>query len=251
MGLESANYISDLVPTWPLGTDKIRQGDDHLREIKKAIKNTFPNIDGPVTVTPAVLNALPANLSAIIAELIAHVVPMGVINAWSGSIGSIPVGWALCNGQTISGFGVTPDLRDRFIVGAGNSYAVGVTGGAASVTSGAAGGHDHGGTTVDTVLTVSQIPAHSHRPWVSNGGPSDDQNPFGINSNQAIAGNSDNTRAYRQNNGLGEQLSENTGGGAGHNHPLTAEANHSHSVANLPPYYALAYIIKVTQYVAP
>ena len=145
MGLESANYISDLVPTWPLGTDKIRQGDDHLREIKKAIKNTFPNIDGPVTVTPAVLNALPANLSAIIAELIAHVVPMGVINAWSGSIGSIPVGWALCNGQTISGFGVTPDLRDRFIVGAGNSYAVGVTGGAASVTSGAAGGHDHGG----------------------------------------------------------------------------------------------------------
>ena len=115
MGLESANYISDLVPTWPLGTDKIRQGDDHLREIKKAIKNTFPNIDGPVTVTPAVLNALPANLSAIIAELIAHVVPMGVINAWSGSIGSIPVGWALCNGQTISGFGVTPDLRDLFI----------------------------------------------------------------------------------------------------------------------------------------
>lgn len=51
-------------------------------------------------------------------------VPAGAIMMWSGSIGSIPAGYVICNGS--SG---TPDLRDYFIVGAGNSFAVGNTGG--------------------------------------------------------------------------------------------------------------------------
>lgn len=50
--------------------------------------------------------------------------PKGIICLWYGSIVSIPSGWALCNGT-----GGTPDLRDRFLVGAGNSYAVNSTGG--------------------------------------------------------------------------------------------------------------------------
>ena len=58
----------------------------------------------------------------------------GMIMLWSGSIGSIPGGWALCNGSN-----GTPDLRDRFVVGAGSAYAVGATGGAVN--------HTHGGTT--------------------------------------------------------------------------------------------------------
>ena len=48
----------------------------------------------------------------------------GMILLWSGSTGSIPSGFVLCNGSNS-----TPDLRDRFVVGAGNSYAVGNTGG--------------------------------------------------------------------------------------------------------------------------
>lgn len=67
-------------------------------------------------------------------------VPSGVILLWSGSIASIPTGWLLCNGS--SG---TPDLRDRFVVGAGSSYAVGSTGGAATYT-----------------LSVGQLPNHTH-----------------------------------------------------------------------------------------
>jgi hypothetical protein len=51
-------------------------------------------------------------------------IPSGSIIMWSGSIGSIPVDYYLCNGSN-----GTPDLRDRFIIGAGNSYAVGATGG--------------------------------------------------------------------------------------------------------------------------
>jgi microcystin-dependent protein len=66
--------------------------------------------------------------------------PVGLITMWSGSIASIPAGWALCNG-TLG----TPDLRDRFVVGAGSTYAVGATGGANTVT-----------------LDSSQIPSHTH-----------------------------------------------------------------------------------------
>jgi microcystin-dependent protein len=71
-------------------------------------------------------------------------VPVGGIIMWSGAIAAIPSGWALCNGQTV-GSVVTPDLRDRFIVGAGSNYSVGATGGANSVT-----------------LTTDQIPSHTH-----------------------------------------------------------------------------------------
>jgi hypothetical protein len=56
-------------------------------------------------------------------------VPAGVILLWSGSIASIPSGWNLCDGTN-----GTPDLRNRFVVAAGDTYAVGATGGADSVT---------------------------------------------------------------------------------------------------------------------
>jgi len=52
--------------------------------------------------------------------------PSGCIVLWSGSVASIPSGWYLCNGSN-----GTPDLRNRFIVGAGSTYAVGGTGGSA------------------------------------------------------------------------------------------------------------------------
>ena len=64
----------------------------------------------------------------------------GMIMLWSGSEGNIPSGWVICNGSNS-----TPDLRDRFVVGAGNAYGVGDTGGADSVT-----------------LTESQMPSHRH-----------------------------------------------------------------------------------------
>ena len=56
-------------------------------------------------------------------------VPTGAIMMWSGESTAIPTGWVLCNGENN-----TPDLRDRFVVGAGNSYAVGATGGSSTTT---------------------------------------------------------------------------------------------------------------------
>jgi len=66
----------------------------------------------------------------------------GMIMMWYGSVASIPSGWVLCDGNNS-----TPDLRNRFVVGAGTggNYSPGDTGGANSVT-----------------LTVAQIPAHTH-----------------------------------------------------------------------------------------
>jgi hypothetical protein len=57
LALETATFISDLVSTNPSGTDQVAQSDDHLRLIKAAIKATFPNITGAVTVTQSQLNA--------------------------------------------------------------------------------------------------------------------------------------------------------------------------------------------------
>lgn len=59
---------------------------------------------------------------------------------FSGAIASIPTGWYLCNGAN-----GTPDLRDKFIVGAGSTYAVDGTGGEAT-----------------HILTTPEIPAHTH-----------------------------------------------------------------------------------------
>ena len=66
--------------------------------------------------------------------------PVGGIILWSGATDAVPNGWALCDGQNN-----TPDLRDRFVVGAGNAYSVDETGGADSVT-----------------LTEAQMPSHTH-----------------------------------------------------------------------------------------
>lgn len=65
--------------------------------------------------------------------------PRGSILLWSGAIAAIPAGFILCNGA-----GGSPDLRDRFIVGAGSAYAVGANGGAINHTHGFTGdGHTH------------------------------------------------------------------------------------------------------------
>jgi len=65
----------------------------------------------------------------------AAVVPTGTIVLWYGEIVNIPVGWVLCDGQyhEVGGIPIyTPDLRDRFVIGAGGQYSRGQTGGSAT-----------------------------------------------------------------------------------------------------------------------
>src|SRR5262245_2917869 len=59
MPIEAVTYISDLNPANPVGsTDKVQTLDDHVRNIKSALLNTFPNITGAVTLTQGELNHL-------------------------------------------------------------------------------------------------------------------------------------------------------------------------------------------------
>lgn len=58
-----------------------------------------------------------------------HEIDLGVISMWSGSIGSIPSGWFLCDGTN-----GTPDLRDRFALSSGPVHGVGSTGGSVNHT---------------------------------------------------------------------------------------------------------------------
>ena len=56
MGLESVNHISDLNKANPLAGDNVSQGDDHIRNIKKALVTDFPNINATVNATPTQLD---------------------------------------------------------------------------------------------------------------------------------------------------------------------------------------------------
>ena len=62
-------------------------------------------------------------------EVRRFLMPSRGIIMWSGTAADIPTGWALCDGT-----GGTPDLTDRFILGAGKTYQPGATGGAATAT---------------------------------------------------------------------------------------------------------------------
>jgi hypothetical protein len=136
----------------------------------------------------------------------------GMIILWSGSIASIPAGFALCDGA--SG---TPDLRDRFIVGAGSTYAVDATGGSADATLPT---HTH------TATSVVTDPSHQHSVPSGSAGA----------SNYALGGPAGSFSAS-QTTGL-----QSTGITVA---TTNANAGTSGTNANLPPYYALAYIMKL------
>jgi hypothetical protein len=138
-------------------------------------------------------------------------IPSGGIILWSGSIGSIPAGYVLCNGNNS-----TPDLRDRFIVGAGSTYAVDATGGSADATLPT---HTH------TATSVVTDPSHQHS--VPQGGAGA--------SNYALGGPAG-SFAASQTTGL-----QSTGITVA---TTNANAGTSGTNANLPPYYALCYIMK-------
>ena len=61
MTVETVTYISDLDQNNPAGGDSIAEGDDHIRNIKKSLSSTFPNVTGEVTATHDEINDLVAN----------------------------------------------------------------------------------------------------------------------------------------------------------------------------------------------
>jgi hypothetical protein len=171
--------------------------------------------------------------TAFVATAVAAAIPSGGIIIWSGSAAAIPTGWVLCNGSNS-----TPDLRDKFVIGAGSTYAVGDTGGAATVTP--AGSISVTG----TALTEAQMPKHYHLML----GPNAVTSPQGSGSSVGNYGGGtpdDTTQAYGtySTGGSAASGSQTTGTANGDTHTHTATFSGT-SATNLPPYYALCYIMK-------
>lgn len=136
------------------------------------------------------------DLRNIISEII--VIPPGAIILYSGS--TIPDGWALCDGNN-----GTPDLTDRFVIGAGKSYQVNDTGGEAEHT-----------------LTIDELPEHS---FTLPGDPIINSTANGTVT-LGVGGYFTTTRKFETLN-----TTDTIGSGVAHN--------------NMPPYYALCYIMKI------
>jgi hypothetical protein len=120
-------------------------------------------IKSVVVTSPSAGQTPVYNGSAWIPTTVGNYIPTGAIILWSGSIGSIPTGWALCDGTN-----GTPDLRNRFVIGAGSTYAVGASGGSATKNiSGTTGGPSAtGGSGGSGASGVTQT--HTHDFTVSN-----------------------------------------------------------------------------------
>jgi hypothetical protein len=170
-----------------------------LKDSADVTIQTYDNLYGIIGATP------PA----------ATPIPSGGIFLWSGSIGSIPAGYVLCNGSN-----GTPDLRDRFVVGAGSTYSVDGTGGSANsiVVS-----HTH------TATSTVTDPGHTHVvPLMNTNAPS--------NGSGNLTGANDTPTSYpvtSNSNTTGITVAT-----------TVATAGTSGTNANLPPYFALCYIMK-------
>ena len=165
-----------------------------LKDSSDVTIQTYDNLYGIIGATPPAATPIPA----------------GGIFLWSGSIGSIPAGYVLCNGSN-----GTPDLRDRFVVGAGSTYAVDATGGSANAI---VVSHTH------TATSTVTDPGHFHT-FTTSGGEGAEGN---IKAGGALVatGNTSNVTT-----GVTVATTVATAGTSGTN-------------ANLPPYYALCYIMK-------
>ena len=161
---------------------------------------TAPTATGGTNTTQIATTAF-VQLSAVAA------IPVGGIILWSGSVASIPAGWLLCNGAYS-----TPNLADRFILGAGNLYAPAAAGGSTDLV----------------------VPSHTHTATDSghtHGIPAVDNNTAGAPGNIGAFSTTINTVTKTTDSSTANITVSTTG---------VSPTN-----ANMPPYYALCYIIKV------
>lgn len=155
-------------------------------------------------------------------------VPLGGIILWSGSASNIPAGWHLCDGT-----GGTPDLRGNFVVGAGGSYNTGDTGGAATHT------HDIPSLSVPGMSVPSlTVPGMSFTGTTASAGSANQDRYAAVNG---CCGTYYSTPAHTH-TVSGTTAAGSTSAGVtadGSTSPGTSAA-----ASSLPPYYALAYIMR-------
>jgi hypothetical protein len=207
--------------------------DTELTAVASAISSkadsNSPSFTGTPTAPTAAsgTNTTQVATTAFAVAAAAAAFPVGGIIMWSGTIAAIPSGWALCNGSN-----GTPDLRNRFVIGAHSDNA-GVANTTVTGTSTLTGGskdaiavsHTHTG-------TVDSGGNHTHTMTFNRTSKSNNATPF-ILTDPNVGENINGSASY------------NTSTAGAHTHTFTtASAGSSGTNANLPPYYALAFIMK-------
>jgi hypothetical protein len=222
--IKATNFTAkDTLPTGNSG--KIIKGteiDVELTAIASAVSSKADTASPTFSGTPLAptansgTNTTQLATTAFVQTAITTAFPSGGIIIWSGSVAAIPTGWVLCNGSNS-----TPDLRDRFVVGAGSTYAVGDTGGSANAI---VVSHTH--TATSTVTDAGHFHTTTFRTTTKAGdGPTRIHGPEGTQSTN------DTLNTDTKTTGITVATTNSTTGSSG-------------TGANLPPYYALCYIMK-------
>ena len=230
--VKATNFTAkDSLPSGNAG--KIIKGaeiDTEYTAIASAISSkadlNSPALTGTPTAPTAVANTNTTQIAttAFAVAAAAAAFPVGGIIMWSGSIAAIPTGWALCNGSN-----GTPDLRNRFVIGA-HSDSAGVAYSTVTGSNTQTGGSKDAIAVSHTHTATSSVsdPGHNHTSF-TNGAPN------GVGAGAALTSSSwGNTPGHAvQSNTTGISVST-----------TVASAGSSGTNANLPPYYALAFIMK-------
>jgi hypothetical protein len=209
-------------PTW-LTISQTKVGLSNVTNESKATMFTDPTFTGiPLAPTAGTdTNSEQIATTEFVKTAIsnAYSLPPGIIMLWSGAANAIPTGFALCNGQTVNGY-TTPNLTNRFVVGAGipgpgPTYSVGATGGSADAV---VVQHGHTATSTDS--------GHTHGYDRAGGALPQSGNSTNCLTNPAAT-------------------HPNTDTGVANITTTITETGVSGTNANLPPYYALCYIMKI------
>jgi len=222
---KATNFTAkDGLPTGNSG--KIIKGteiDTEFTAISSAISSkadlNSPALTG-TTTAPTATAATNTTQIATTAFVLANAIPSGLISMWYGTIATIPTGWVLCNGSN-----GTPDLRNKFVIGA-HTDSVGVAYSTVTGSNTQTGGTKDAGVVSHTHTATSVVtdPSHAHTQ---------------IGTSPGIAGLE----------GVGSAAVANTSNTGSAVTGITvattiATAGSSGTDANLPPYYALAFIMK-------
>lgn len=213
---KATNFLAkdSLADADPLKIIKGSDFDTEFNALQVAVNTKANSISPTFTGTPlaptatAATNTTQLATTEFVTTAISASFPSGGIIIWSGSSATIPTGWLLCNGASS-----TPDLRDRFVVGAGTTYAVNATGGSANAV---VVSHTHTATVTD--------PTHTHT----------------YGSGSRVQGGNDNGVFYDGQNAAAHTTTAASTGITVAN----TTAGVSGTNANLPPYFALCYIMK-------
>lgn len=244
MHASNKGYVDSAIGTSLAQYYTISQTYSRAEMDTRYVQKSGSTMTGPLTLASNPSSSLQAATKQYVDNI---ALPAGVIVMWSGSTANVPSGWRLCDGG-----GGTPDLRDRFIVGAGANYSPGNVGGSTT--------HNHGINVFDTTLTIAQIPAHSHGvndPSHAHGvyDPGHAHSYTGLITNQPHPTGSASFEARGSAAGYTTGASgtgigiygaytgisiQNTGSSQAHGHSATCN-----TTDHRPPYYALCFIMKL------